>query len=250
MKRLRSAVVTGGSRGIGLCITKAFVQAGYFTVVGARKDSGLKDSFGDSVEFLSIDVRQEENHVELAELAAERTGGLNVYVNNAGFSEWRPIEEINAQFLRDLLDTNLAGAFWGCKAAARFMKNAGCVINISSIAGKRGSANNAAYCASKFGMNGLTQALAKELGRRAIRVNALCPVLIETEGLIQALESPFAPAAGNPKKFIEDFAKTNSALGRLPSGEDVAAMCVYLASDAARSVTGQCINIDCGVFPQ
>jgi NAD(P)-dependent dehydrogenase (short-subunit alcohol dehydrogenase family) len=146
---------------------------------------------------------------------------------------------------------NLKGAFWGCKAAARHMTGAGgSIINISSIAGKRGSANNAMYCATKFGMNGLTQSLAKELGPRGIWVNALCPVLIKTTGLMKALAAPHSPADGDPDGFLGKFQSTNSATGTLPRGEDVGSLAVYLSSPENRAITGQCINVDCGVFPQ
>ena len=124
------------------------------------------------------------------------------------------------------------------------------IINISSIAGKRGSANNSAYVASKFGMNGLTQSLAKELGARGIRVNALCPVLIDTDGLLEAMREPHAPGNDDPVTFIANFASDNAALKRLPTGAEVGSICIMLASNAASAITGQCINVDCGVFPQ
>jgi NAD(P)-dependent dehydrogenase (short-subunit alcohol dehydrogenase family) len=244
------AVVTGGNRGIGLNITEAFVDAGYFVVIGARKNYGLHEKFGKQVIFESIDVRDEESHRKLVKLAIKHSGKLDVYVNNAGYSSWRSIERIDGPFLDELLDTNLKGAFWGCKAAAEVLKNGGSIINISSLAGKRGSANNSAYAASKFGMNGLTQSLAKELGPKGIRVNALCPVLIPTDGLLEALKGSQAPGKDNPNGFISKFAAENAALKRLPTGEDVGAMCVVLASKVSSAVTGQCINIDCGVFPQ
>ena len=129
-----------------------------------------------------MDVRDEAAHVTLAETAINTTGRLDAWVNNAGVSAWKPINEIDEAFFDELMGINLKGAFWGCKVAARFMKDeGGSIINISSIAGKRGSANNAMYCATKFGMNGLTQSLAKELGPVGIRVNAICPVLVKTK---------------------------------------------------------------------
>jgi len=246
----KSVVITGGNRGIGLSITETYLNAGYFVVVGARQELGLKERFGDKLEFIPIDVRNESDHVKLAKAAIDKTGELNVYINNAGFSEWRPIENIDNEFLDDLLSTNLKGAFWGCKAASAVMKDGGCIVNISSIAGKRGSVNNSAYCASKFGMNGLTQSLAKELGPRGIRVNALCPVLVPTEGLIEALKDPLSPAKGDPDGFMKNFTTANAALGRLPSGEEIASVSLYLSSDSSSAMTGQCINVDCGVFPQ
>ena len=130
------------------------------------------------------------------------------------------------------------------------MSEGGSIINISSIAGKRGSANNTVYAASKFALNGVTQSLAKELGSRQIRVNSLCPVLVSTDGLMSALSGVDAPGKDDPSGFITQFAQTNSALRRLPTSDEVARMCLVLASEQSSAITGQCINIDCGVFPQ
>lgn len=245
----QTIVITGGNRGIGIGITQACVDAGYHVVVGARAEAGLGQRFGDRVTFVVADVREEAAHCQLVERAMQK-GKLAAYINNAGFSAWRPIEAIDGEFFDELIDTNLKGAFWGCKAAAAALDEGGSIINISSLAGKRGSSNNSAYCASKFGMNGMTQALAKELGPRGIRVNALCPVLIATDGLIEALHGQYAPAKGDPQGFIARFAVEQAALKRLPTAAEVGAMCVFLASGAASAITGQCINVDCGVLPQ
>lgn len=247
---MRTAVVTGGNRGIGLDITKAYLNAGYAVVVGARSEGGLSALGSDRVRFEPTDVKDPAAHVRLAQAATAWKGRLDAWVNNAGFSAWRPVGEIDEAFLEDVLGTNLKGAFWGCKAAAAVMTAGGSIINISSIASKRGTANNSAYCASKFGMNGLTQALAKELGARGIRVNALCPVLIATEGLVEALHGPYAPGGGDVEGFLRKFSAEQTALGRLPSAAEVGAMCVMLSSESASAVTAQCINVDCGVFPQ
>lgn len=246
----KSVVITGGNRGIGLSITEKFVAAGYFVVVGAQQERGLGERFGNKVKFVNIDVRNEGDHKKLVDVAVKETGSLSVYINNAGFSEWRPIEDIDGEFLDNILSTNLKGAFWGCKAASASMEEGACIVNISSIAGKRGSSNNSAYVATKFGMNGLTQSLAKELGPRGIRVNALCPVLVPTDGLIEALKDPRSPAKGNPEEFISNFTKANAALGRLPTGDEIADMCLLMVSEGASAITGQCLNVDCGVFPQ
>ena len=246
----KTAIITGGNRGIGYFISKAFIDAGYFVVIGARTDENIENTLGKNVIFIPMDVRDEDGHNELINTVIKQNGTVDVYVNNAGYSEWRPISEIDEEFLTDIISTNLMGAFWGCKAASRVMKDGASIINISSIAGKRGSVNNSAYCASKFGMNGLTQSLSKELGPRGIRVNALCPVLISTNGLLEALNSPYSPAKSDPDKFISEFCKANSALNRMPTGSEVGAMAVFLASENASAITGQCINVDCGVFPQ
>ena len=247
----KSVVITGGNRGIGKAITQCFLAAGYTVIVGARSSQGIEDLDSKRVIFHSMDVRDENAHHVLAEKAIKTTGQLNAWVNNAGISAWKPIDEIDDSFFNDLMNVNLKGAFWGCKTAANYIgSNGGGIINISSIAGKRGSAKNAMYCATKFGMNGLTQSLAKELGPRGIRVNALCPVLIRTEGLTEALMGKHSPANGHPEEFLSKFLEANSATGTLPTGQDVGDMAVYLVAKENHAITGQCINIDCGVFPQ
>jgi NAD(P)-dependent dehydrogenase (short-subunit alcohol dehydrogenase family) len=124
-------------------------------------------------------------------------------------------------------------------------------VNVSSLAGKRGSANNSAYCAAKFAVNGMTQSLAKELGPRGIRVNAVCPVYVETEQLRVALSEPASPANGQDVEgYLAAFASTQTALGRLPTAQEVAETVWFLASDAASAITGQCLNVDCGTLPQ
>jgi 3-oxoacyl-[acyl-carrier protein] reductase/meso-butanediol dehydrogenase/(S,S)-butanediol dehydrogenase/diacetyl reductase len=245
-----TVVITGGNRGIGLSLTEAFLDAGYTVVVAARQEAGLGLKFDGKVIFVPTDVRYEAAHLELVKKVIDLTGRLDVFINNAGYSEWRPIDKIDNTFLDNIIATNLKGAFWGCKAAASVMKIGGSIINISSIAGKRGSSNNSAYVATKFAMNGLTQSLAKELGPRGIRVNGVCPVLIQTDGLLEALKSPYGPANENAEEFFRKFAADNAALKRLPTAAEVASMCLFLASNASSAITGQNINVDCGVFPQ
>jgi 3-oxoacyl-[acyl-carrier protein] reductase/meso-butanediol dehydrogenase/(S,S)-butanediol dehydrogenase/diacetyl reductase len=181
----------------------------------------------------------------------EWTGRLDVMINNAGVGGWRPLDKIDDAFWSTMLDVNLKSVLFGCQAAAAVMSKSGAIINVSSMAAKRGTANNAVYCAAKFGVNGITQALAKELGPRGIRVNAVCPVLVTTEGLTEALAQEYSPAyGGSVVEFLEGFTRSNAALGRLPTTEEVAQLCLFLASPAASAITGQCPNVDCGVFPQ
>ena len=99
-------------------------------------------------------------------------------------------------------------------------------------------------------MNGITQSLAKELGSKNIRVNAICPVLIQTDGLMQALSEDSFPGYKNVDSFFDNFIKSQTALNRLPTVNEVSQMVLFLASDSASAITGQCINVDCGVFPQ
>jgi NAD(P)-dependent dehydrogenase (short-subunit alcohol dehydrogenase family) len=243
-------VITGGNKGIGEAITRCFLNAGYTVFVGAREKMDFFNFASKNLHFITTDVRSEFAHQQLVRSAIDATGRLDVYVNNAGLSGWKSIAEITDEFLDHLISTNIKSVVWGCKAAAAVMNPGSAIINISSLAGKRGSANNTAYCATKFAVNGITQSLAKELGARGIRVNALCPVLVSTPGLLVALAGPDAPGGGDPAGFIDNFRKANAALGRLPTGEEVGKFALYLAGEDASAITGQCINVDCGVFPQ
>ena len=247
----RTIVITGGTRGIGDSLTRAFCEQGDFVLIGARTDTGLARRLGSRVRFRKTDVRKESDHRMLAKAARVWTGRLDVYINCAGFSGWRPVGEVTEKFWNEMLDTNLKGTFWGCKAASEHLRDGGCILNISSLAGKRGSARNSVYCASKFGVTGLTQSLAKELGPRGIRVNAVCPVYVETEGLEEALSDRRSPARGKPvREYLKKFALENAALERLPTGTEVSRVCLFLVSAAASAVTGQSVNVDCGVLPQ
>ena len=248
---MRTVFITGGGRGLGADIARAFHAAGDRVVMASRSDSGLADELGDRARFLTCDVRRPDSLRDAMQQAHAWAGALDVLVNNAGASAWRPLGEIDEPFWDDMLATNLKAVVFGCQAAVPLLPSRGVIVNVSSLAGKRGSANNAVYCAAKFGVNGLTQALAKELGPRGIRVNAVCPVYVQTEGLMDALQDPVSPAQGRDvEQYLREFAMAQSALGRLPTGDQVGAACVFLASPAAAAITGQCINIDCGVLPQ
>ena len=251
MNKRKTVVITGGGRGIGASISQRFYANGFCVIIGSRSDSGLAAELGERAMFHSSDVRKQRELRELVKAAVEWTGRLDVMINNAGFSEWRPVEKVDEAFWGRMIDTNLKGAFFGCQAATGHLQRGGCIINISSLAGKRGSANNSVYCASKFGVNGITQSLAKELGPRGIRVNAVCPVYVQTEGLLKALKGKDAPPRGEDlDTYLRNFATSDSALGKLPTGEEIARVCLFLASPAAEAITGQCINVDCGVLPQ
>lgn len=248
---MKTVIITGGTKGIGADIAQKFLYEGWHVLIAARYKTGLAEENHERLKFQQVDVRVESDHQVLAKTVLEWSGTLNCYINCAGFSRWSPIGVVDEEFWDVMLDTNLKGTFWGCKAAAEHLNEGGSIINVSSLAGKRGSANNAVYCASKFGVDGITQALAKELGRKGIRVNAVCPVYVETPGLLEALANPDAPPGGQETtEYLEEFAKANAALQRLPKGSEIADLCLYLASPAASAITGQCINVDCGVLPQ
>jgi 3-oxoacyl-[acyl-carrier protein] reductase/meso-butanediol dehydrogenase/(S,S)-butanediol dehydrogenase/diacetyl reductase len=243
-------VITGGSKGLGWAIAEKYLQNGWKVVSGSRSTrSNVEVKFKDSFKQIEMDVRDRAAHKTLVEEAIAWTGQVDCFINNAGFSEWRTIADIDEEFLTAILQTNLMGYFWGSQAAASILQPGSSLINISSLAARRGTPNNSAYAATKFGVAGLTQSLAKELGPRGIRVNAVCPVLVKTEGLVEALKNKTSPAAGEPDEFLNNFAATQTALGALPTASQVADMCFFLSSEQASAITGQSINVDCGVLP-
>lgn len=245
----QTAIVTGGTKGIGQAIARKLWDAGYHVLVASRHADASLDQA--RLKHLTADVRYYQDHKKCVDSALNWTERLDVYVNCAGFSRWSSIQKVDEAFIDDMLDTNLKGTFWGCKAASEHMQAGASIINISSLAGKRGSKNNSVYCASKFAVNGMTQALAKELGEKGIRVNAVCPVYVQTAGVMEALmEAEAPPMQSDLTRYFSDFARQNAALGRLPLDREVANVCYFLASDAASAITGQCINVDCGVLPQ
>jgi len=243
-------VITGGSKGLGWAIAEKYLQNGWNVVSGSRSARPtINADYRDRFRQIEMDVRNRVAHKILVEEAIAWTGQVDCFINNAGFSEWRPIAEIDEEFLTSILETNLMGYFWGSQAAASILEPGSSLINISSLAARRGTPNNSAYVASKFGVAGLTQSLAKELGPKGIRVNAVCPVLVKTEGLVEALKDKTSPAAGKPDEFLDNFATSQTALGALPTASQVADMCFFLSSPQASAITGQSINVDCGVLP-
>lgn len=245
----KTVIITGGTKGIGKDLCVGFLQEGYNVVVGARSKSNIETLNPQKVKYVQCDLRDEASHKILADVAVSTFNSVDVYINNVGLSSWRPLREINDEFFNEMISVNLKSVFFGCKIASTILANGGSIINISSLAGKRGTSNNSMYVAAKFGVNGMTQALAKELGSSGIRINALCPVLIKTPGLIEAIEKDYAPAVQGIDLYLSSFVERESPLGSLPTGRDVANMAIFLASSKAAAITGQCINVDCGVLP-
>ena len=247
----KTVVITGGTQGIGLEIVKKFLINNNNVFVGSRSESkAFKKECSDAT-FVKTDVKKISDIENLMQTASKATGNIDVLINNAGISIWKKLENVNENFFYDIIDTNLKGTVFCCKSAAKQMKNKGIIVNIASLAGKRGSKNNSIYVASKFAVVGVTQALAKELGVYGIRVNSICPVYIDTPSLLSNLSGDH-PEVGDlePSEFLKQWGKANSALQRLPSGSECADACYYLASDSSSAITGQNINVDCGVLPQ
>jgi len=245
----RVVAVIGGTRGIGRAVAERFQEQG--DAVAVCSHSPRDRALPKELLHQQVDVRYRNEAQQFIQTLLNEWGRLDVLVNCAGVSGWRAVEALDETFIEEIVETSILGTLWGCAAAATVLSRGGCIVNISSLAGKRGSTNNSAYCAAKFAVNGITQALAKELGPRGIRVNAVCPVYVETAQLREALLAPASPARGQPvKKYLSTFAATQTALGRLPTAQEVAQAVWFLASPAASAITGQCLNVDCGTLPQ
>lgn len=245
----KKVVIAGASKGIGLAIAKKYIFEGYETILLSR--TAPKKKFKKNFYWYQIDLTKEKQVDNLAKKIIVKHKKIDILINNIGQSMWKPVTEINKKFLDQMFHTNLYSIFFLLKNFVPHFKRYknGNIINISSIAGKRGTKYNSVYCATKFGLNGITQSLCKELGEFNIRVNGICPVLIKTPGLMNVISKRYSPAYKN-KNFFKDFIRNNSSLNALPSEKDVADLVFFLSSEKSSSITGQSINLDCGVLPQ
>jgi NAD(P)-dependent dehydrogenase (short-subunit alcohol dehydrogenase family) len=241
-----AAIVTGGTRGIGRAISLALAQRGYGVVAVGRNRAADDDAAALSegqVVVVQADVAQPADCERLVRTAVERFGRLDVLVNNAGVMHLGTVEATSVDAWDEVLAVNLRGAFLCIRAAIPHLRRAGggAIVNIASIDGLWAEPELAAYCASKAGLIGLTRAVALDHGSDGIRCNAVCPGYIETEMLSQ-----WYAAAPDPS-LAQARVERAHPLRRVGSPDDVAAVVVWLASDAARFVTGQCIVVDGGL---
>ena len=239
----KTAVVTGGSRGIGLAIVKRFLEEGTnVALCGSREETARRALDGILAESPDAPVMalwpsvSDEAELEAAfRQVAERFGGLDIVCNNAGISQSTPLDDYAPEEFDKIIDINVKGVLNGCQAAARVLGEGGVIINTSSMVSKMGQPSGVAYPMSKFAVNGITISLARELGPRGIRVNAVAPGVTATDMVASLPEEMITPiAAGIP-------------LRRVGQPEDVANAFVYLASDLASYVTGEVLAVDGGM---
>ena len=184
------ALVTGGSRGIGLAIARALLNEGARVAITATSDETLRAAAAslaaggreDDVAAIRADVRNPEQVDQAVNEAARRFGGLDILVNNAGVGIFRPVGTMTVDEWHTILDTNLSGVFYCCRAALPHLRarGGGWIVNISSLSGKHPFADAAAYCASKAGLNAFTDALMQEVRHDGIRVTCILPGSVRT----------------------------------------------------------------------
>ena len=247
------AAVTGGGSGIGAEICRAFAKEGALVAVtdvrgeAAEHVAGEILDAGGRAQAWAFDVADREAVENAAEEIEGRLGPLDIWVNNAGISRIVPFLECTEDLWDRTLRVNLKGAYIGCQAAIRRMlpRKHGVILNMSSQSGKVGNSHYAAYCASKFGMIGLTQSLAVEFAGEGIRVNALCPGVVFTP-LWQAQKKDYARKRHLKPEEVRSYMEKTIPMGRLCSPADVARTAVFLAGDEGTYITGQAINISGG----
>ncbi|OUN89360.1 SDR family NAD(P)-dependent oxidoreductase [[Collinsella] massiliensis] len=239
----KTAVVTGGSRGIGLAIVKRFLEEGAnVALCGSREETAQKAVKAILAENPEAPVMgiwpnvADEAALEAAfREVAEHFGGLDIVCNNAGISHSMPLDSYTPEQLDQIVDVNIKGVFNGCQAASRVLGAGGVIINTSSMVAKMGQQSGVGYPMSKFAVNGLTVSLARELGPQGIRVNAVAPGVTATD-MVAAL----------PEEMIKPIADA-IPLRRVGQPEDVANAFVFLASDLASYVTGEVLAVDGGM---
>lgn len=240
MLKGKTAVVTGGTRGIGLAIAKKYLENGAnVAIAGSREEtvekalSQLQD-YKDNVMGIWPDLCNPEEVAAAFASVKERFGSLDILANNAGISSRTSIYDYTLEEFSKILDINLRAVFVCSQAAARIMKEqgSGVIINTSSMVAEYGQPSGCGYPATKFAVNGITKSLARELAKDGIRVNAVAPGVTKTD-MVAAL----------PKELV-DRISAGIPLGRPGDPEDVANAFLYLASDMASYVTGIVLRVD------
>ena len=240
MLKGKTAIVTGGTRGIGFAIVKKYLENGAnVALAGSRQESvekALKQLSAYEGRIMGIwpDLCDPEAVARDFAAVKERFGRVDILANNAGVSSRTSLYEYTLEEFSKIMDVNVKAVFVCSQAAARIMKEqgGGVIINTSSMVGEYGQPSGCGYPASKFAVNGLTKSLARELAKDQIRVNAVAPGVTRTD-MVAAL----------PQEMV-DRISAGIPLGRMGEPLDIASACLYLASDLASYVTGITLRVD------
>jgi len=249
------AIVTGAGRGIGRGIAQCLAREGVHIVIAdlpsmredVERTAELVEREGAKTLLVPVDVRDWSQVQAMAQAASDHFGQIDVLVNNAGVIGVAAVATMSEEQWDRVLDVNLKGAFLCSKAVAPHMmeRRAGRIINMSSVAGKRGAPGLAHYCASKFGIIGFTQALAHELGPSNVTVNAVCPGEVDSAMWRETLLPALAGTQSiTPDEAWERFIRERVPLGRPQTPEDVGQAVVFLCR--ADNITGEAVNVSGG----
>ena len=236
----KTAIVTGGTRGIGLAIVRTFLKNGAnVALFGSRSETvgkALKDLKEENPNWpvigMAPDIAKYDEMKAAVDEVVAKFGALDIMVNNAGISAREPLCDYTPESFQHIMDLNVTAVFNGCKAAETVMKGRGGSINTSSMVSLYGQPSGVGYPTSKFAVNGMTRSLARELGREGIRVNAIAPGVTRTD-MVAAL----------PPELVQRISAP-IPLGRMGEPEEVANVFLFLASDLASYVTGAIISVD------
>ena len=243
-------LVTGGGRGIGRAIALSFAEPGSIVAIAARTRTEIDDTAraiaarGARPIALAVDVTDEDAVARAFDAIRAITPIVDVVVNNAGVGGGQPIDKSDTASWRRILDTNVLGTFLVTREAVPMLSDGGRVINMSSVLGRFGVAGYTAYCASKHAVIGFTRALALELVKRGITVNAICPGWVETGMAAQGMQGG-AKLMGVTVEGFRTRAIGAVPIGRMIEPDEVAHLVKFLASPEAAAITGQTYNI-CG----
>lgn len=240
----KHALVTGGGTGIGLAIAQALANEGATVTVTGRRQEVLDEVATDRITGMVMDVRDEENVVSGIAAAVQARGPIQICVANAGIAIGKTLQKTEMPFWRDIMATNLDGAFLTIRESLRSMLETdwGRVISVASIAGLRGAPGAGAYAASKHGLIGLTRSYSEEFMGKPYTFNALCPGYVDTP-IVERNITSISERAGISQEDALKAMVSQNRHKRLIEPEEVAAAALWLVRPGSQSINGQCIEI-------